>query len=133
MSAGGRKKRHERFLLEHFLDVAKIRATIVNDQDEAPDFIVQFEGRLVGIEVTQLFISHDGDNLQQVHESISSRIVSRAQQEYQASDAQHAHVSVHFAPGCDLRTLDMKSTALALAEFVKGLKLSEGQRVKWDP
>lgn len=132
MSATDRKKKHERFLLEQFLETAKLRAEVLNAKDEAPDFIARFEGRLIGIEVTRLFISHDdGPYLSQAQESMSARIVSRAQQLYQASGAPWVHVSVHFDPGCDLRNLDRDSAASTLAEFVKGLDLSVDQHVQW--
>jgi hypothetical protein len=127
------QKQHERFLLERFLEAAALEADIVEER-EAPDFIVRFEGRSIGIEVTELFISHDPrQDLLQVQESIATRIVSRAQQIYQGSGARPAHVSVCFAPGCDLRRLHRDRTASELAAFVRSLDLGEWQRADWRP
>lgn len=128
-----RKKQHERFLLERFLEAARLQAEVTQER-EAPDFIIRFEGRSIGVEVTELFISHaTGRNLPQAQEALSSRIVSDAQQLYQASGAHPAHVTVCFGPGCDLRRLNRDHTAAALVSFVQGLNLSEWQRVDWHP
>jgi hypothetical protein len=131
MRTKDRKKQHERFLLERFLEAAKLQAEVIEVR-EAPDFIIRFEGRSTGVEVTELFISHDtGRNLPQAQEALSSRIVSHAQQLYQASGARPAHVTVCFGPGCDVRGLNRDHTAAKLASFVQGLQLSEWQRVDW--
>lgn len=128
-----RQKQHERFLLEQFFDYAEIRAEII-DEREAPDFFVQYEGRRIGVEVTQLFISCNGvRNPIQAQESISTRIVSRARQIYDDSGGLPAHVSVCFNPGHDLRKLNRNGTANDLAAFVRTLKLTEWQRLDWRP
>jgi hypothetical protein len=133
MRAQDRQKQHERFLLERFFEDAALPAEIV-DELEAPEFIVQFEGRRIGVEVTELFISHDTtQNLMQAQESISAKIVSRACQIYDASGGLPAHVSVCFGPGRDLRKLNRDRTANDLATFVRTLNLTEWQRVDWRP
>lgn len=84
---------------------------------EAPDFIVRVEGRTVGVEVTELFISHDASQSPlQVQESISTRIVLRARQIYEESGASPVHVSVCFSPGRDLCRLNMKETGCEAAQ-----------------
>jgi hypothetical protein len=133
MRAAVRQKQHERFLLERFFEDAALPAEVAEER-EAPDFIVRFEGRPIGVEVTELFISHDASrNLIQAQESISTRIVSRAQQIYQASGARPAHISVCFGPACDLRKLNRERTANELASFVGSLNLAEWQRADWRP
>jgi hypothetical protein len=133
MRAAHRQKQRERFLLEWFFEAAALPAEVTEER-EAPDFIVRFEGRLIGIEVTELFTSHDiSGNLLQAQESIATRIVSRAQKIYQASGAPPAYVSVCFGPGCDLRNLNRDYTANDLASFVQSLNLTERQRVDWRP
>ena len=127
------QKQHERFLLEQFLSVAQLPAHIVGER-EAPDFLVLFENRRIGVEVTEIFISHESSHSTlQVQESISSRIVRRARELYRASKAPPAYVTVCFGPGQDLRRLHMSETAAALARYVQSLKLTEGQRVDWRP
>lgn len=133
MSAANRKKQHERFLLERFIEASGLSMQIVNEREQ-PDFLVHFEERLIGVEVTQLFISHDSNGLlPQAQESISEKIVSRARQVYEAGDAPPAHVSVCFSPGSELRQIDRDGTARQLASFVSGLNLSPWQRADWRP
>lgn len=128
-----RRKQHELFLLERFIDAAKFSVEVVEER-EKPDFIIHLDGRPIGVEVTELFISHDrGSNTMQVQESISSRIVSTAQRLYADCGAPPAHVSVCFGPKHDLRELNRDKTAKALATFVQRLNLSEWQRIDWSP
>lgn len=133
MGAQDRQKQHERFLLERFFDDATLAAEIV-DEREAPDFIVHFEGRRIGVEVTQLFISHDTtENLMQAQESIAAKIVSTARQIHDDSGGLPVHVTVCFGPSRDLRKLHRDRTATDLATFVRNLNLTEWQRVDWRP
>lgn len=131
MGSPVRKKQHERFLLERFLNAAAIEAEIMEER-EVPDFILRFKGRSIGMEVTQLFISHSPhEHLFQAQESITAKVVWRAQQIYQQSGGSPTHVSVCFAPGCTLRNLDRDRTANDLAAFVRNLDLHEWQHVDW--
>lgn len=128
-----RKKQRERFLLEQFLDAADLHAEILEER-EAPDFLIRYEGRLIGVEVTELFISESA-NLRslQAQESISARIAARAHALYRESGAPPAHVSVCFGPGCDLRGLNRDRTAILLSTFVQDLNLTVWQRMDWRP
>lgn len=127
------RKQHERFLLERFIEAAAFDVQIVEER-QAPDFIVRFERRSVGVGVTEIFNRYDpGQNPLQIHESISSLIVQRARGSYEASGAPPVHVSVCFGPGCDLRQLRMNEAATALASFVKSLNLAEWERTVWRP
>ncbi|HEU0046661.1 MAG TPA: hypothetical protein VFQ43_03520 [Nitrososphaera sp.] len=133
MYPAGRQKQHERFLLERFIEAAGLATEIV-EQREAPDFIVRFEGRLLGIEVTELFILRDtGRSLLQAQESMSIKIVSRARQLYEVSSAPPAHITVVFGLGRDLRNLNRDRTASRLAFFVQSLNLAIGQQFDWRP
>lgn len=128
-----RRKQRELFLLERFFDATKLPAIIVEER-ERPDFIIQLDGRLIGVEITELFIAHSANsNTMQAQESISTRIVSAAQKFYKDSGAPPAHVSVCFGPGQDLRKLNRDETAKALASFVQSLNLSLWQRADWSP
>jgi len=49
------KKQHERFLLDRFLELQGISPACIEAR-ESPDFLIDLEGRKVGIEVTELFI-----------------------------------------------------------------------------
>ena len=74
-----RQKARERFLLERFIDAAKLNAQIIEER-EAPDFMVRVDDALVGVEVTELFISYDRQgSTPQAGEAISSLIAVKAQ------------------------------------------------------
>jgi hypothetical protein len=128
-----RQKHRERFLLERFLENAGLLAEILEER-EAPDFIIRSEGRSIGVELTEMFISHGTtDNPKQAQESVSTRIVSQAREIYVGSGGQPAHVSIGFAPGRDLRKLNRGRTASDLASFVRSLGLTDGQYIQWRP
>lgn len=112
------QKRHERFLLECFLKAAQLEAEVVAEQ-EAPDFIIHFEGRKVGVEVTELHISSVRRNGPlKARESVAAAIVAKARAIYEEKGGRPAHVSVHFFPGQDIRKLRRDTTAKELAETV---------------
>lgn len=73
-----RRKQHELFLLERFITTLGLVAEVIEER-ERPDFIIRLSDRVVGVEITQLYISHDQhSNTMQAQESISSRIVASA-------------------------------------------------------
>lgn len=132
MSKSRLKKQYERFLLERFLEAANLAGQIVDDEGEAPDFIVRIERERIGMEVTELFISSGGHNGNlQAQESLADRIVASAYRLYSSFGGRHAHVSVLFAAGGDLRDLNRDETSSALANFVKAQALVPGQLAKW--
>ncbi len=142
MTAEERKKQRERILLERFLQTAGLQAEIEKER-ECPDFLVRFESRLIGIEVTELFVKPDQkskENLElveapplQAQEAISTKIVARAQELYQKSHAPPVGVSVCFGLGCDLPRNERERTAGGLASFIQGLNLAVGQPFDWWP
>jgi len=87
------KKQHERFLLDRFLELQGISPTRV-DESESPDFLIDLEGRKVGIEVTELFIrsrskghpQREEKPLPQEVESITKQIVCEARRIYLDAD-----------------------------------------------
>ncbi len=128
-----RRKQRELFLLERFIVALKLRVEVIEEREE-PDFILKIDGQPVGLELTELFISHgENGNTMQAQESISSRILASAQRLYESSNAPPAHVSVCFGPGHDLRKLKRDKTAMALATFVQRLNLGVGQSLDWHP
>ena len=128
------KKRHERFLLDHFFQALGMPATIV-EQREAPDFLVRLEGREIGVELTRLFVSHQTNGYTpQARESNGDRFVLHAQQLYKKSSAPPVHVRLCFAPRANLTALNRGSNkAAALSTFVRELNLRPGQRFNWSP
>lgn len=85
MESDDKKKRHERFLLDRFLERQGMTPTSV-DTGESPDFLITLDGRVVGVEVTELFIQRGSpearllpeDPTLQAIESIFIKIVSKA-------------------------------------------------------
>ncbi len=132
MSSAYRKKQHELFLFERFAEAAKLSVEIMDSVNECPDLVVRLSGELVGIEITELFVSEAaGGASLQARESIAQRIVAKAQRIYEASGPPYAHVSVLFATGYDLGSLNRDETAETLAQFVRSTGLTEGRHVQW--
>jgi hypothetical protein len=128
-----RQKQRERFMLECFVKAAKLDAQIIEER-EAPDFVVRTNCKLVGVEVTELFISNDSHgSTPQAQEAISSQIATKAEHLYQVAGGPPAHISICFTPGVSLRNLNRDKTAEALCNFVLDLNLSLWQRVDWRP
>jgi hypothetical protein len=132
VSSAKRKKQHALFLFERFAEAAKLTREVLDSENESPDLIVRVSGELVGIEITELFVSEDaqGGSLQ-ARESIAQRIVTKAQRIYETSGPPYAHVSVLFATGYDLGSLNRDDTAESLAKFVRSIHLPEGRHVQW--
>jgi hypothetical protein len=128
------KKQYEQFLLETFLKASSIAAEVLDSTSEAPDFLIGIHEGVVGVELTELFTDRvSGTVPLQAQESIAQRVVARAGEIYRTSGAQHAHVSVHFSSGSDLRKLNRDQLSAELAAFVQGQALSVGQLVQWRP
>ena len=53
------KKERERGFAQVFLRISRLPATILEDC-EASDFLLETEGRRVGLEVTEVFVENDG-------------------------------------------------------------------------
>lgn len=125
------RKRRERFFFEEFASKVGLKAEIVEER-EAPDLIVRASERLVGVELTEYFVSPDSHGrTPQAQESIGDQIAVRAQRLYERSGAPPAHVSLCFWPGRDLTYLNREGTAELLCKFVRGLNLATWQRVDW--
>ncbi len=92
MGSDEKKRRHERFLLDRFLKQRRLRPkSIEQPKPPNPDFIINLDGRMVGIEMTEIFIRSDKSTnhlqsteglLLQEFESITDHIVSQAREIY---------------------------------------------------
>lgn len=92
MSSDEKKRRHERFVLDRFLNQLGIKPKSIDQREPPdPDFVIDLDGRMVGIELTEIFIRFDKSDkpprgakeplLQEV-ESITDLIVSQAREIY---------------------------------------------------
>jgi len=127
------RKERERFLVESFIRNANLQAQIVEAR-EAPDFIIRVDGKLTGLEVTELFVSttSGGESLQ-ARESISSQIAVSAQRLYQAAGGAPVHLSMCFYPGMSLRDINRDNTAQAICDFVLTLNIAVSEHIDWRP
>lgn len=124
------KKHSERFFLERFVEAAGLALDIIEER-ETPDFLVCVEDRVVGVEVTRLFVAHDTNGpLPQAQESISDGITRTARRLYESKGGSPAHVSIYFSHR-DLRRVDRSQLAASLATFVLDLALVAGKRSDW--
>lgn len=127
------RKERERFLVESFIRNANLQAEIVEAR-EAPDFIISVDGKLTGLEVTELFVSDTpgGESLQ-AGESISSLIATNAQRMYQAAGGSPVNLSMCFYPGMSLRTINRDKAARAICDFVLALGITTSEHIDWRP
>lgn len=117
------RKSRERYLLDRFLTVAGIEAQSI-EQSEAPDFLVQIQSRLIGVEVTEVFLGAKQVGLSlRARESITDRIVARARTLYQARNSRFVHVNVLFFDGVDVQGLNRERLADRLAALVESMPL----------
>ncbi|MDD2714719.1 MAG: hypothetical protein PHW04_02370 [Candidatus Wallbacteria bacterium] len=137
MSDNKLQKSRERLLLESFLDVMCISKEFIEER-ESPDFLIQFEGRKIGVELTDLFVNMrqttGGKFLTQAQESISRKIINQSQKLYQ-QDILSTPVRVSIGFLDDLRVLDRNcdEEAKFIAEFVRDLRLFNGEYFEFNP
>jgi hypothetical protein len=140
MESNDKKKQHEKFLLDRFLEHQGITPTRI-DPGESPDFLITLDGRTVGIEVTELFIKRCNsearrlpeDPLLQAIESITTRIVSKARKVY--FDANNPHVLSHIlfsnrvTPDIDKRKGDQ--IAKLIADQIQSMSRQDSEGAEW--
>lgn len=139
MGSDEKKKRRERFLLDRFLEHQGITSTRIVPC-ESPDFLIDLEGRTVGIELTELFIRSNKSEvphelaeesvLKRV-ESNHDRIMSRAREIYFRAGNPPVLSTIVFS---DQITLDKKKgdqIAELIADQIQRMSLQNSQAVKW--
>jgi hypothetical protein len=113
-----RKKQRERYFLQAFLRIANLAATLIEER-EAPDFLLDVEGRLVGLEVTEVFLQNNGELLPpKIGEAIVDEIVARARRSYEERGGKPLHVSFGFLPNAEMRHIDRRGAGDAIANFL---------------
>ena len=125
------RKARERFLLDRFLDIAGLSASEVRDA-ESPDFVLELQGRAVGIEVTEVFIepSAQAPSLR-ANESMTDRIVARAREIHNNAGRRPAFVAVAFFDAQVSQHLRRDEVAAALANLVERLTSNGGGLRYW--
>jgi hypothetical protein len=140
MESNDKKKRREKFLLDRFLEHQGMAPTRI-DPGESPDFLINLDGRTVGIEVTELFIQRCNSEARllpkdpplQAIESISTQIVSKAREIYfDASNPfilSHILFSNRITPDIDKRKGDQ--IAKLIADQIQSMSRQDSEGSDW--
>ncbi|MET0657538.1 MAG: hypothetical protein ABW110_05200 [Steroidobacteraceae bacterium] len=125
------KKPSERRLFTGFRQRAGLDLKIVEER-ESPDFLLAFEGRTIGLEVTELFVPSSGESLRpQARSSIGARLADRAKILYRQLGGKPVHVSIGLTPQDELRHLNRNQAAAQLAQFMLALDPPLDQVIFW--
>ena len=118
-------------MLERFLEAIDLPADIIEDDREAPDFVIKHAARTIGIEVTELYIQ-DGANpsSMQANERAAREIVFAAWAEYRALSDRPFLVRVTFRDQLP-RNLNRAEVAREIAGLVLGMSPVVWQSASW--
>jgi hypothetical protein len=139
MASDDKKKRHERFLLDRFLEHQGITPTGIVGR-ESPDFLINLDGRVVGIEVTELFTQRCNsdphllpeDPLLQAREQVCTQIVSKAREIY--FDANNPPVLSHILFSNRIIPVDKRrgdQIAKLIAGQIQGMSRQDSETADW--
>ncbi|MEO6816696.1 MAG: hypothetical protein ABI177_08330 [Edaphobacter sp.] len=117
------KKARERFLLDKFLECQGLTPTSIGTPEPpSPDFLIELDGRKVGIEITEIYPlsprSHsglDGPSPPQAIESRGEKVVSLAKEAYFRRNDSPLLVTVVFS---NIETIRKKEKREKLAELI---------------
>ncbi len=133
------KKQHERFLLDRFLELQGITPTDIVPR-EHPDFLIDLEGRKVGIEVTELFTQRCNSDphlrpegpLLQAREQVCTQIVSKAREIY--FDTNNPPVLSHILFSDRIIPADKRKgdqIAKLIADQIQGMSRQDSETAEW--
>jgi hypothetical protein len=135
-----RKKQRERFFLNQFLERKGITPTGITPS-ETPDFLMELEGRTVGIEITEIFVQGSewkpsphftGDLPLQARETYENRIVSRAERIYSETVKPLISVFIVFSNGINYAT-NRDGVAELIAHQVTDMSARNSHTADWKP
>jgi hypothetical protein len=131
MATGDTRKQRERHLLDRFLEISGIPATVTSSR-EAPDFALTLDAKRIGVEVTEIYYpALTVGRSPQARESIEDRIVATARRIYAQVGGRHVHLSALFGGGVNVTRINRDSTAQAIAKLVATLPLNELSHTAW--
>lgn len=112
----GSKKHRERMVLDHLLAFGVIGGAVIHES-ETPDFVLDFEGRRIGVEVTQYIRGRsDTGSAQREQHAFIQRVLEHARSILQQQNREPLYVSIDALNG---RTVsDVTQVATELAESV---------------
>jgi hypothetical protein len=107
------QKDRERAVLNHLLAFGEIAATVV-EGGEAPDFILDIDGRRVGVEVTDYLRGRsDVGSAQRQQHAFIRRVLSKAKSASERAGGPPLYVTVDWLPGRASDREDNLGTSLA--------------------
>jgi len=112
------KKVREQGFLQAFLHIEGLPAKILDAGRESPDFLLEIEGRRVGLEVTEVFVGEHPRASTKAAESIVDEIIERAKRAYEGRGGKLLQVTLRFASRADMRNVNRIKAADAIANFL---------------
>ena len=134
----GNKKMKELIWLKKFRAKTDLEFEILDNNREQPDFLVRFDGRRVGVEITELQIDQNqigpskGSELQKKH-GIKAEIVNRAQIQYFESGYRSINATFLFELGStSLSTVNRWELAKSIVVVLGQLHLGDMEKFRLD-
>jgi len=134
------KKVCERIWLDRFRATVGLRFEIDDQREKRdnPDFLIRFEGRIVGVEITSLQLDQDkgpskGSALQ-AEFNLQREVISRAQKQYIAGKNRPINALVYFQTRRrkSLRSVDRRELARSIVESLRQIKLDPLEQRRLD-
>lgn len=142
MSSDEKKRRRERFLLDQFLQQQGLKPENINQlKPPNPDFLIDLNGRMVGIELTEIFVQPDKSKkdlrsvkqpLLQEIESITDLIVSQARKIYSEANNVLVLSTIVFSQVARDKQR-RKQIAELIADKIRDMAAGNSLEVNWKP
>ena len=128
MSSVTEKKQRERWQLERFrASYSEFPSGVITPSEE-PDFLVENNGEVIGIELTEIYRPQASDRLpMQASESLMNQVVNQARTIYEGNGGPALWVSVHFSAYPELRKSIVSGLAVKLARIVSDRNITLGE------
>jgi hypothetical protein len=134
VSSEEKKNRQERFFLDQFLGLQGISPKSVEHREPPdPDFLIDLEGRKVGIELTALHIQKTENNPLKAVESDADKIVSEARRIYFEAGNPLILVTIVFSTRFGLERHRRDHIAKLIADKVQRIRFQPQLVVDWRP
>jgi hypothetical protein len=136
-----KKKAREEFWLNRLQAATDLKFKIDDHRKlrERPDFLIKYQGRIVGLEIAELQLDRNrgpskGSALQKEF-SLQQSVVSRAQELYFAIKNRPINAQVYFqaGPGQSLQSVNRRDLAQAIVESLRQVSLDPFEQYRLDP
>lgn len=136
-----KKKAREEFWLNRLQAATDLKFRIDDQRElqERPDFLIRFQGRIVGVQIAELQINRDRDpskgSLLQKEFSLQRSVVSRAQELYFAIKSRPINAMVYFraGPGQSLQSVNRGDLAQAIVKSLRQVAPDPFEQYRLDP